>query len=102
MVCERGGSRLEEGTLACSFCGAVVSAPPREERRPTWSAPQEVLAGPQCLEHPGMPLLGKCPRCGRDVCVRCAPDAINDRLTCTRCVGLTESHPRAPEGAVCA
>jgi uncharacterized RDD family membrane protein YckC len=104
VFCERCGTRLEAGALICIGCGTLqspgaevpharVEAPPREELK---------FEGPLCAEHPGMPLLGRCPRCGRDVCVRCAPEAVNDVLTCTRCTGLTVKHAPAPDGAKCA
>jgi len=43
-----------------------------------------------------------CPRCGRQVCVRCAPEAARDIFLCTDCQPLTKAHQRPPEGATCA
>jgi uncharacterized RDD family membrane protein YckC len=79
--------------------------PQRQERVEKVEPPRPVaeeLAGPKCSEHAGMPLLGNCPRCGRPVCVRCAPEAVRDVLTCTNCLPLSEKHQRSPQGAMCA
>src|SRR5690242_11481614 len=101
MYCESCGSAVEEGALLCMTCGQ-----PLRERAPAKvEAPRPVveeLAGPKCAEHAGMPLLGNCPRCGRPVCVRCAPEAAHDVLTCTSCLPLSDKHQRSPVGAMCA
>ncbi len=100
---------MEEGALLCTSCGAEVRevrpspaayrepAPPAELH-----APVEVNPGPRCLAHPTMPVVGACPRCGKDVCIRCAPEAMNDDFTCPDCRLLTPAHVKAPAGATCA
>jgi hypothetical protein len=40
-----------------------------------------------------MPVAGTCPRCGKFVCARCAPRALDNDLMCTDCVART-----TPEG----
>ena len=105
MYCEFCGSSLDEGVLACPVCGNARSdtLPSRRAAPAPPRAPEvEVMPGPQCPQHPGMPLVGKCPRCGREVCVRCAPEAAFDDFTCTDCKGLTQAHALAPAGAQCA
>jgi len=106
VYCEYCGTSIDETALACPVCGNAreVEAP-----RPTLEAARspmrdeaQVLAGPPCPEHPGMPLVGQCPRCQREVCVRCAPEAVFDDFTCTGCKGLTAAHAPAPRDAACA
>ncbi len=105
MYCEFCGSSLDEGALACPVCGNPRSdtLPSRKAAPVPPRAPEvEVMPGPQCSRHEGMPLVGKCPRCGREVCVRCAPEAAFDNFTCTDCRGMTQAHALAPMGATCA
>ena len=105
MFCEACGSRMEEGSLICSTCNTLVREPrsaPIAEQVPNRPAPELELAGPKCAEHPGMPLAGACPRCGKPVCIRCAPGAARDVFTCTDCAGLSSAHQQAPPDATCA
>lgn len=127
MSCQFCGALIDRGVVACPVCGGIqpevatggreVAAGRREVAAGEWDAGAEqgeaagairrdpeqvVLAGPSCVAHPGTPVLGKCPRCRRDVCVRCAPEAVRDDLTCSECVGLTEKYRSPPEGALCA
>ncbi len=87
-------------------CGA--SQPDRAPRAAPRAEPAQVVeavaipAGPQCAAHPGMPLVGFCPRCGKQVCIRCAPGAASDVMMCTDCLPLTAAHVKPPQGSVCA
>ncbi len=107
MSCRFCGTLLQPGTLVCEICGGEQSVewsartePPRQQATPVQVL--EVDARPTCSEHAGMPLLGSCPRCQKQVCVRCAPDAVNDVLTCSDCYGLTPAHRPAPGQSFCA
>ncbi len=105
MYCEFCGTSMDEGALVCGVCGnqRQESATLRREPAPAAVAETvELVAGPPCPKHAGMPLVGQCPRCGKQVCVRCAPDAALDNFTCTDCKGLTVAHQVAPSGASCA
>jgi uncharacterized RDD family membrane protein YckC len=105
MFCQVCGTRVEESAVACPNCGAETRQPPSfGSPAPVAVADPKswVQAGPSCIEHPGMPLLGNCPRCGKQVCVRCAPDAVSDNFTCGDCYGLSKAHGLAPQGSVCA
>ncbi|MBL8957496.1 MAG: RDD family protein [Myxococcaceae bacterium] len=107
MSCRFCGTLLPHGTLVCDVCGGEQDASPRREPERPEPRPQLQYVEPEpfratCLEHEGMPLLGTCPRCEKPVCVRCAPDAVNDQLACTDCYGLGVAHRPAPAGAVCA
>jgi len=106
MSCRFCGTLLQPGTLVCEICGGEQSVqwsarpePARQEAQVDFAEPD---ARPSCPEHAGMPLLGACPRCQKQVCVRCAPDAVNDNLACTDCYGLTAAHRPAPAHALCA
>ncbi len=96
---------MESGSLICTYCGSEQRSQParsREAPRRQTAEVVEVQAGPTCREHEGMPIAGQCPRCKKDVCYRCAPEAVRDDFTCSACVGLTVAHKKAPDGAVCA
>jgi uncharacterized RDD family membrane protein YckC len=106
MSCEFCGALMEHGSLMCMKCGAERrdDAPARSRVPARRAAPEiEVQAmGPTCDAHPGLPVLGACPRCGKPVCFRCATGAVNDVLTCNDCIGMTEKHRPVPTGAMCA
>lgn len=109
MSCQFCGALMEKGSLVCEACGAEqpqVQWPSRSGQRVQAAPPPDPLrdlpAGPTCPEHPGMPLLGNCPRCQKQVCVRCAPEAVRDVLTCAECAGLGAAHKLAPAQSVCA
>jgi uncharacterized RDD family membrane protein YckC len=104
VYCHSCGAVIQEGALACMTCGAPVrdTLAPASTRPGPQLALAEELPGPKCGDHAGMPLLGTCPRCAKPVCVRCAPEAVNDNLQCTSCLQLTVAHQRAPLGAMCA
>jgi uncharacterized RDD family membrane protein YckC len=104
VFCPVCGARNEQGALACESCGALLKEGDSPRAAPAAATPQPekwVMEGPSCIEHPGTPLVGNCPRCGKQVCVRCAPDAVKDNFTCTECHGLSPAHKLAPLGAVC-
>ena len=104
MFCEACGSRMEERAVVCTRCGTEVREALGEtvQRVQTRPAAEPELQGPKCEVHPGMPLAGSCPRCGKPVCIRCAPEAARDGFTCTDCYGLTSAHQKAPVDASCA
>lgn len=99
---------MEKGALVCEACGSEQPSLEKYGPRPAQPRPDpvaeavKVMEGPQCPEHPGMPLLGNCPRCQKQVCVRCAPDAVRDILTCDECYGLNQAHKLAPAQSICA
>lgn len=109
MSCQFCGALMEKGSLVCEACGAEqpqVQWPARPAAR-VQAAPlpdplRDLPAGPTCPEHAGMPLLGNCPRCQKQVCVRCAPEAVRDVLTCEECSGLGSAYKLAPAQSVCA
>jgi uncharacterized RDD family membrane protein YckC len=105
MYCEFCGTSMDEGVSVCGVCGNERRGgdSPREKSVAVAEAPGSfVLEGPRCPVHETMPLVGNCPRCGKQVCVRCAPDAALDNFTCTDCKGMTVAHQRAPADAKCA
>jgi len=103
MYCEFCGTSMDEGATVCSVCGNPRRTEEHVVKVKVAEAPSSfVIDGPRCAVHAGMPLVGKCPRCGKDVCIRCAPDAAQDNLTCTDCKGMTRAHAQAPAGAKCA
>jgi uncharacterized RDD family membrane protein YckC len=105
MFCETCGSRVDEDALACGTCGVELRTarqPRAEAAEGLHPAPELELTGPKCTLHPGLPLAGTCPRCHREVCIRCAPEAARDNFTCTDCAGLTRAHQSAPLDAACA
>ncbi len=105
MYCEFCGTSMDEGVAVCGVCGNArrTPEPPAPKVEVLTPEPRSfVLEGPRCPVHETMPLVGSCPRCGKQVCVRCAPDAALDNFTCTGCKGMTSAHQRAPPGAKCA
>lgn len=104
MYCEFCGTSMDEGVNVCGVCGNPRrSAEPPAAKAAVFEEPRSfVLEGPRCPVHDTMPLVGNCPRCGKQVCVRCAPDAALDNFTCTDCKGMTVAHQAAPAGAKCA
>lgn len=106
MSCEYCGALMDHGTLMCMACGAERRDGPARSREPARRAAPEaevaVMGGRTCEVHPGLPIVGECPRCGKAVCFRDAPDAVKDNFTCTDCQGMTAQHKRPPSGAVCA
>ena len=84
MSCVHCGATLDVGALVCVECrreqgrsAAVQVAPPPE-------APAAFAEA--CPKHPDRPVAGACPRCGAFVCIRCAPGAANEVLTCVECL----------------
>ena len=103
MSCEYCGALMEHGSVMCMACGAERRDAPVRSREPVRRPEVEVQAmGPTCEAHPGLPLVGSCPRCGKSVCFRCAPGAVTDAFTCNDCIGMTAAHKQAPAGARCA
>jgi len=107
MYCERCDSIMEEGSLVCMTCGTErrdEPAAPREAVPSSAEPPETPLEDerPRCAVHETMPVLGTCPRYGKAVCVRCAPGAVDDVLTCGDCERLTAAHQKVPADARCA
>lgn len=99
---------MELGAAVCGACLSPVDERPEpkrhhraevkaiEEARALSPAEQSEL-GAACPDHPELPAAGTCSRCGRFVCVRCAPDVLTSRsVQCPACVAREEA--AAPVG----
>ena len=79
MFCPTCGNLTTEEDARCTQCGRALGVEPQPatpEVAPKPAVSQEAPAPPEhpCLDHPGMPVAGTCARCGRFICVRCAPE----------------------------
>lgn len=90
MGCEHCGASLEAGVMLCTTCGREQHGPSGPRRAAVEEAAPEASAS-FCPLHPAMPIAGACPRCGNFVCIRCAPGAANDVLTCAACLARTDA-----------
>ncbi|MCA3011458.1 MAG: hypothetical protein INH41_03565 [Myxococcaceae bacterium] len=97
MVCAVCGSASEHETFRPG-CGA--ERPPAREPTPApplahAPAPDVDLTAPRCPQHPDIGASATCLRCGRFVCARCTPLALQQpRLTCEACVRQLEQAKR--------
>lgn len=102
MSCEYCGALMEQGSLLCMACGSERREAAPRPREPLRREVEVQVMGRTCDLHPGLPVLGNCPRCGKSVCYRCAPEALKDNFTCGDCFGMTSAHRTVPAGAICA
>jgi hypothetical protein len=105
MTCPACRTLIDEGLEFCPAClGALdpkaVAAPPLAppQVEPV-SFAERFPAEQPCAEHPAFPIAGTCPRCGRFVCIRCAPDlATKATADCADCAGFSTRSRPAPHG----
>lgn len=97
MMCSACGSASEHETV-CPGCGLELSSLDVSSRSasPSQDALPEVDAtAPRCPSHATMGASATCQRCGRFVCVRCTPDALErDQVTCPECEVLVQREQR--------
>ncbi len=103
MYCPSCGS-LNDGTLLCMTCGRELGDEPKRAPRAEPAiepstvgvtgepvqqaappAPAPALEHP-CPVHPELPVGGTCSRCGKFVCIRCAPKLAEGSSLCTDCI----------------
>jgi hypothetical protein len=97
MMCSACGSASEHETV-CPGCGLELSSLDVSSRSasPSQDALPEVDATvPRCPRHAAMGASATCRRCGRFVCARCTPDALErDQVTCPECEVLVQREQR--------
>jgi hypothetical protein len=100
MYCPACGA-LNDSSLLCMTCGRELSSPAPAPKRPEPETPAETppatdapaptpAAAPiehACPVHPELPVGGTCSRCGKFVCIRCAPRLAEGDSLCSDCAG---------------
>ena len=109
MICPSCRTLIDEGAEFCSSClgplgagelaaAAVASPSPPPQVEPAPFA-ERFPAQQPCAEHPEFPIAGTCARCGRFVCIRCAPElATQDLASCAACSSRADSAPQGIGG----
>lgn len=101
MHCRSCGAEQLEGSLSCDTCGALLDSGGRAVVFAPEPAAAVALAEPEaapvedlrprCADHPEFPQVGTCARCGKFICVRCAPEASErESPRCEACVAREE------------
>jgi hypothetical protein len=106
--CPQCDTLLEPGSLVCPSCEFALDERAEARQAPTLGrfeddeVEPDASLGPPCEAH-GLPIAGQCSRCGRDVCMRCAPDLnTSSQPRCGSCKPQKASEPapaRAPSAA---
>jgi hypothetical protein len=82
---------LNDSSVLCSTCGRELAEPaPRKPLVERELVPEPVPAPAPVIEHPcpvhaEMPVGGTCSRCGKFVCIRCAPQLAAGDARCEEC-----------------
>lgn len=110
MDCRVCGTALYGDEAYCTQCMTPTELPPRPPRAepesggPPKGEPQAELQPeaddrPKCVEHAEYPQIGTCARCGKFICIRCAPDAATSaQPRCTACTHRESAQDAKLEG----
>jgi hypothetical protein len=97
MRCSACGSASDHETF-CPGCGLELSSLDVSSRSASPSQdtlPEVDATVPRCPRHATMGASATCRRCGRFVCARCTPDALErDQVTCPECEVLVQREQR--------